>query len=414
MQKRLHYLIVTLSISVLLLIIGSCSREDDDPFSDNSYLISAEKVFSTSTANITNLLTILSATNPDIGGLTGYVKHNIDVWRITYKTELYGEEIVASGLISVPASPGTYPVLSFQNGTNTQHSNAPSVYPASFSYLLIEDVASMGFMVIIPDYPGFGSSQNKVHPYLLKEPTIRSVKDMLEAAREFDDDVYSQADINEDLYLFGYSQGGWATLALHHDLEMNGTDSFILKAAAAGAGPADLNLILEGLISADEYPMPSYFAYIAFAYRTYGSFQSTYSDLFKEPYATKIPGLFNGLLSTGSINAELTTNVAALLNPAFIAGFETSPLYEDVRQALRLNSITGWKTTVPLLLVHGEADTQVPASGTVSFYNEMISAGTLPSVLQMEMIPGADHGTGLIPASVRSLLFLIELMENNR
>jgi pimeloyl-ACP methyl ester carboxylesterase len=409
MQTRYRDLFFTIAVAVALFLATSCSRDSDDPFADNRFLTSAEKVFTTPTANILTLLNMFSSANPDVAALSSYVTHDVDVWRVTYKTTLYNEEITASGLICFPATPGNYPVLSFQNGTNTQHSNAPSVYPANFSYLLVQNVASMGFVVVIPDYPGFGSSDNKAHPYLLKEPTVRCVKDMLEALREFDADIALAGTTTDDLYLFGYSQGGWATLALHSDIETNGVAGFNLVASAAGAGPASLSGMFKGLVTATEYPMPSYFAYIAHAYHTYNQFAVGYADIFNQPFASRIPSLFNGMLSTGSINAQLTAIVADLLKPEFIAGFDTDPFYGGVWGALEENSIGAWNTSVPLFLTHGEDDTQVPAAVTVSFYNDMITAGSLPSVVSMELIPGADHGNGLIPASVKSLLFLIEL-----
>ena len=404
--------VLVLITAALAIFAGSCSRDKDDPFSDNLYLLSAEKVFNIPQAGIINLLTILASAEPGVSGLTQYVEHDVDVWRITYSTTLYGESITASGLVCVPSSPGDYPVLSFQNGTNTEHANAPSVNPGNFSYQLVENVASMGFVVIIPDYPGFGSSDNKAHPYLLKEPTVRAVTDMLEAVREFDTDVALHADLTDDLYLFGYSQGGWATIALHRAVEQGGAAGYTLKGSAAGAGPTDLPAMLEGFMAATTYPMPSYMAYIAHAYKTYNRFTQNYIDIFNEPYASRIPGLFNGTLSTGSINDELTTDVEALLKPAFRSGFSSDPVFAGVKQALTDNGIAPWKTNIPLLLIHGDGDTQVPAAGTISFHDDMIAAGSSSSVVLLEIIPGADHGDGLIPAAVRSLLFLIALTGN--
>lgn len=407
-----HFIFVVTAVITLFSAI-SCSRDDNDPFEDNQYLTSAEKVFTTQTASILSLLGIFSSTNPAVADLSDYVKHDVEVWRVTYNTMLYEKKISASGLICFPATPGDYPVLSFQNGTNTEHSNAPSVYPANFSYLLIQNVASMGFVVIIPDYPGFGSSEDNAHPYLLKEPTVRCVTDLLEALREFDTDVAFTGGTTDDLFLFGYSQGGWATLALHRELELNGAAGFTLRASAAGAGPTSLTEVLAEMIAEAHYPMPSYLAYIAHAYHTYNSLTVDYSDIFNEPYASRIPSLFNGMFSTTAINGQLTTSVVDLLKPGFILGFESDPVYSGVREALEQNSIEAWSTSVPLLLTHGEEDTQVPAEGTVAFYNDMISAGSLPSVVMMELIPGADHGDGLIPAAVKSLLFIMDIAGKN-
>lgn len=411
MKRYIHHITYIVLPAVLLLAAVSCSR-DDDPFEDNEYLVSAEKLFTTPKAAIINLLNLIGGTSPEISALSQFVEYDVDVYRITYRSDIYGSEITASGLVCVPATSGSFPVMSFQNGTNTLHASAPSVAPASFSYQLVENVASMGFVVIIPDYPGFGSSEEFAHPYLLKDPTVGSVADMLSAVREFDDDVALIQGLSDDLFLFGYSQGGWATLALHHELESNPAAGFSLVASAAGAGPADLKEMLTGFIDDADYPMPSYLAYIAHAYRTYNRFTNPYSDIFSDSYAAKIPSLFNGLLSTGAINSELTTDIAALLKPEFRSGFATSPAYAGIRQALEDNSITPWNTMVPLLIVHGEEDTQVPVSGSIAFYDDMLAAGTSPGTVTLVTVPGVGHGDGLLPAAAASLQFILSLTGN--
>ena len=59
-------------------------------------------------------------------------------------------------------------------------------------------IASMGYVVVIPDYPGFGESADIPHPYLIKEPTVRSVVDMLFAVREMDTKELSDLTIRDD------------------------------------------------------------------------------------------------------------------------------------------------------------------------------------------------------------------------
>ena len=183
-----------------------------------------------------------------------------------------------------------------------------------------------------------------------------------------------------------------------------------ISASSAGAGPADLKGMLEGIILASEYPVPAYFGYIAHAYKTYQRFSLSYNAIFNEPYATRIPGLFNGTMSIGGINSMLTTDIASLLNADFRTGFTSGSAYTTIREALAENSINPWNTSIPLLLIHGEADTQVPAAGTVALYNEMISEGSSPQKVRIELIPDADHGDGLIPASVKSLLFMLAFL----
>ena len=109
---------------------------------------------------------------------------DVTVYKIVYKTTVNNQDINASGLVCVPATPGDYPVLSFQNGTNTVNAYAPSQFPSDYSYQMIELIASLGYIVVISDYPGFGASASIPHPYLVKEPTVRSLVDNLYAVKE--------------------------------------------------------------------------------------------------------------------------------------------------------------------------------------------------------------------------------------
>ena len=60
----------------------------------------------------------------------------------------------------------------------------PSEFAINYSYQLVEIIASMGYVVVIPDYPGFGASFPMPHPYLIAEPTVTSIVDMFYAVKE--------------------------------------------------------------------------------------------------------------------------------------------------------------------------------------------------------------------------------------
>ena len=197
---------------------------------------------------------------------------DITVYKIVYKTTVSNQEINASGLVCVPETPGDYPVLSFQNGTNTVNAYAPSQFPSDYSYQMIELIASLGYIVVISDYPGFGASASLPHPYLVKEPTVRSLVDNLYAVKEIAASELPGINLINEYYLLGYSQGGWATLALHKALEEDYSEDFDLIGSACGAGPYNIYLLMEGMINVATYPMPVYLGYIVNAYTSYDQF----------------------------------------------------------------------------------------------------------------------------------------------
>jgi len=83
-----------------------------------------------------------------------------------------------------------------------------------------------------------------------------------------------------------------------------------------------------------------------------------------------------------------------------------------VRNALINNSISAWKTTKPVLFVHGDSDTSVPLTATENMYDDMIAAGTPADICKKIIFPGLEHGEGLIPGMIAGLKFLLDIRDN--
>jgi pimeloyl-ACP methyl ester carboxylesterase len=396
-------------VCLVLLVVSavtSCKKEESPDYKN---FISKDFVATYTTSYINNLLDLASGTYPELIDLKPYISKSVDIYKVIYKTEIEGNEINASGLFCVPSESGDYPLFSFQNGTNTMNIYAPTEYVVNPAYQFIEIIASMGYVVVIPDYPGFGESADISHPYLIKEPTVRSVVDMLYAVKEMVPEELSDLTIKDELYIMGYSQGGWATLALHKALEQDYSVDFNLKGSVCGAGPYNLNLIFERISVTDTYPMPVYPGYIINAFSVYDQFTNPVSDILNEPYATRLPDLYKGTLSFDQINSQLTISIPDLFTSGFLSGFTTDEKYATVRSSLTDNSITAWNTTIPLFLIHGGGDTTVDPLSTENIYNAMIQSGTSTQICKKEILPGLDHGDAVVPAMIKGIQFIINL-----
>ncbi|HUX96774.1 MAG TPA: alpha/beta fold hydrolase [Bacteroidales bacterium] len=397
-------------IVALVSFTASCTRDNDEPV--NLYLVSDELIYTYSVNSINSMIDMASFQDQSVISLKQYVESDVKVFRIVYKTTIDGKDVNASGLVSVPVNKGEYPVLSFQNGTNTLNNQAPSIYPLNNAYVLVEIIASMGFVVVIPDYPGFGESVSIPHPYLVKEPTVTSITDMFYATEELDDSELPDINTINDYYLIGYSQGGWATLALHKALELEYNNDFNLAGSVCGAGPYDIGLLFSSMVGVSTYPMPVYIGYIFNAYSAYNQITNPASDIFNEPFASRISTLYNGTKSFEQINSQLSTSIPELLTSSFISGYKISDNYSSVRNAFRLNSIEAWHSYKPLLFIHGGSDTQVNPITTENIYSEMIQAGTSSDIIRKVIIPGADHSDGVLPAMIEGIEFLYDLKES--
>jgi pimeloyl-ACP methyl ester carboxylesterase len=278
--------------------------------------------------------------------------------------------------------------------------------------MLLEFIASTGFIVAAPDYLGFGASKNMFHPYLEKESTVNSLIDMLRASEEF---VLNHLNVesNNDLYIVGYSQGGWSTMQLQKAIELNYSSEFKLKASSCGAGPYDIRYINDNILSQNTYPMPYYVGYIINSYINSGHITNPASDIFKSPYDNRIMTMFDGTSTGAELNKQLTTVVADLVTEEYRSTYQTNPKFASVIAAQENNSVSAWKTNIPTLLTHGTDDTYVPFGVSEKLYNDFMALGVNESTVTFIPLEGADHSGGIVPSGVASFNWFIELKNAN-
>lgn len=410
-KKSVSALAFILSLSVLFT---SCDRlyKNTNTGTQGKYLVSYKQVKVISQIEINTIFQYLKTLYPETDTLLQIAKkgNGVRVFSITYKTSFMGDtSVVASGLVCAPIGGDVYPLVSFQNGTYVLHADAPSVNPDLELYQFLEVTAATGFVIAIPDYIGFGSTSDTFHPYLDKESTVQCVIDMLRATKELMQKNDLNVNISNDLYITGYSMGGWATLQLQKAIETDYPDEFNLKASACAAGPYDLLYINNYILNLDNYPMPYFIAYMLNSYTRLGDITNPLSDIINEPYASLIPTLFDGTIDSDSINARLTTSVAGLFTPAYITGSQSDPKFSSVRQTLLKNSIQAWNISTPLLLLHGEADDFVPEQVTENIYNNFINLGVSPAMIRLTTFPGLGHTEAIVPSGIASFLWFLQI-----
>lgn len=416
MKNTLGNLLIT---TLLVFVLSSCDLLNNDNNNDNT----TDKFLASYDMQTFYPVNIIGAAfdqfisaYPDLEDIKAKSVDGVFVYKITYNTSFSNnklERIKASGLVCVPSGDGPYPIMSYQNGTNTLHSNAPSVNPDYPLYRLIEFVASTGFVVVIPDYLGFGASSDMFHPYLDKVSTVTTVINMIRATKELVNH-HLDTPVTDDLYIAGYSQGGWATMQLEKEIEEKYMDEFNLKASACGAGPYNLNYINEYVTGRQTYPMPYFLGYMFNSYINLG-LSTPIDDVFQEPYASKILTLFDGTKSGEDINTELTTSIPDLFTADYIANYGPDGAYASVDSMLQANSISAWPTEIPTLIIHGMEDTFVPKEVSTNIYQNLLQEiqnnGISMDRVSWIGIPGVDHADGIIPAGVASVKWFLNMQK---
>ena len=299
---------------------------------------------------------------------------------------------------------GEFPVLSFQHGTQTFRHLVPSLGAGNSEAGLAGAVAaSIGYICVAADYLGLGESEI-VPPFLLAENSATTVIDMLRASLSHLESLGVQND--GSLYLIGYSQGGHVTMATHHEIEKNYSDEFTVSASAPLAGPYDLLSTIDTVLSWDTYVEPILMAYLMNSYDYYYGWDRL-DEIFKEPYASDIPGYFDGLHMMGAVNDELSQSLDEMLQASFIEDFKSGNEMA-MRTAISENSLLNYVPTAPVLLVHGDADMTVPYFNSLNALEYYTSNGK--TNVEMISIQG-NHQDAAADAIIEAMEWIVSLRE---
>ncbi|MBM4169597.1 MAG: alpha/beta fold hydrolase [Ignavibacteria bacterium] len=380
---RYRFLQHLLPFFLLLAGLQSCSKTENpvEPIREERGAIVKQSLLGNFTA--ANLQQLLSSNNITMPFALSYSVTSLSIEY--YTVDAKGNLLLASGALVVPQGPGQFPLASIQHGTQTRSTLVASVSPFNSTEGLIGLVmASMGYVVVVPDYPGFGVSKG-IHPYLHAESLTPCVIDLMRAARAFS--TTNQVSLNGKVFLTGYSEGGYVTLATQQAIEEKYASEFILTGVAPMAGPYDLQGTIESILQTNTYTTPAYVAFFLTAYNDVYKWNRLES-FFNPPYASRMPGLFDGSKTWGEIVNQLPTTFSALMNPAFVANY-LGGSEQAVRAAVQENTLLNWRPRAPIHFFHGDADDVVPIQNAHTAMSVFRSSGA--SNVQLTIIPGGTH-----------------------
>lgn len=410
-QKRftlLHYCLLIIVIVSLSLEQG-CKKDSTNQEPDVKTLVSYQKILIYPAATIKQQLGVLQGFYPEVAPIANNSTYGVDVYKITYNTLYKGETVLASGLVCLPQTQDSVPIISFQNGTNTLKSDCPTENPTSYYFTLMEYMAGNGYIITFPDYIGFGASAEYLHPYYERETTDMAVIDMIKACHELLAEKDIQARFNGDHYLMGYSQGGWATLSALNNIETNFKSTIPVKATSCGAGAYDMMAMSNYVLAQQVFPGPLYLPYFIYSQQVFGAHNDPLSKFFNEPYASRIPELFNGMYSNTQVDDQLNDTISVLLKSNMISGFSNGADFAQLRSLLVKNSVTAWVPASKINFYHGTADLNVPPEQSLLMYNSFVNLGVGQDKIQLISLPGTDHESSLLPWGLKTINWFNEL-----
>lgn len=376
------------------IIISSLIGCKKEPFNDFYILETATKV---EEVGKDVFLSRIGVSNPALSLIVPNKKLN--VVSLSYHTQdPSGNDIIASGTITYPTgltsfqSMGAILGLHFTIGSNKE---APSVRMASHEAML----AFFGYVVVAPDYIGYGETVDKTHPYHHAENTGRVATDMLFAAREY----FASQNIRfpRNLTLMGYSEGGYAAVATQKFLEAEFPGWMNIENVFAGAGAYDLPGSYKYFMETKFSSQPATIPMLVLGLDYGDNLNLDLSKIFKEPLLSNYK---EWILSKDYTTKELSdklgyTSIADFLAPELFDN--NHPNTKILLASLEKNSlIKDWKPQAKIFLIHGQDDTIVPYINSVSAYDYFKSIGCNVS---LHPIKGKDH----IPTGNDFYLFCI-------
>lgn len=331
------------------------------------------------------------------------VPYAVTVYEVVYATpNVRGEMSQASGMVAVPQeATGARPLVAYFHGTQTLRTNVPSNPENAEGRGTTFLFAAAGYVVACPDYLGLGQSPGR-QTFEQASPLATCGVDMLRAARRVAETL--SVGLNGQLFLCGYSQGGYATLATQRAMEQDYANEFTVTASAPMAGPYDLSgTMFDAVFAPDTVAQtPLYIASILLAYNdTYNLYQDP-SEVFAAPYDARVASLFDGTHTGNEVSAGLANTAEALLRPDFAQALRADPNH-PLRVALRQNDVYDFRPLAPVRLFHGKADRNVPFANAEVAQRRMTERGGTVELVNVG--DALDHETAVVPSFVGAKAF---------
>ena len=289
------------------------------------------------------------------------------------------EPIEVTGVVAVPDSPRA--ILTWAHGTTGIGDDcAPSLDPAA-AIGGMGDLVAEGWIVAATDYEGLGTPG--LHPYLHGTSEGRGVLDIVRAAEEL-------AGV-EDLpvLVWGHSQGGHAALWAGQ-LAAGWTPELDVRGVVAGAPASELPLISNALRHGSGAA-----GFLAMLFAGWADAEPERADL-------------SLILTDDAIAALEGVEAPACTGQYFaaMAGLEgrftkADPMATEPWATMLTENDPGHvRTDIPILVVHGDADSIAPPILSELFHDRVCGLG---QQIERRVYPGADHGS-VIGASWQDML----------
>jgi len=372
---------------LLLFTLSTCKKAPLDEF---FFLVRVEKV------EVIDKYTLAARLkqNPNSTLYKALPNKKVKIVSIVYNTlDPKGKPILASGAIFYPSADVDYERLGTILGVH--YTYGADYEGPSQKMGVTEGLFSLfGYIVVAPDYIGYGASKDQVHPYYDVITTGQACADMLLASKEYFASISRK--VSHKVTVMGYSQGGQAALSFLRFVETEPLyqDAFVIDQVFAGGGAYDLIKSYDTFVEKDYSSQPVTIPLLVLGLNYGDSLNLDLKQMFAEPlYSNYEEWIITKKYTTDEVTAKMgETKLTRIMAPQ--AFDTTNPNTKKFRGALRNNSlivygkVTNWVPKAKITLLHASDDTIVPYENTDSAYKAFLAAGC--NVTKHD-IPHKDH-----------------------
>ncbi|MDA8429554.1 MAG: hypothetical protein M0T70_09890 [Geobacteraceae bacterium] len=412
LKRKLH--VAALLVTILSAGCGSSGTTTATPAASNTVSVTPAALLAAITSAVSNPLNIARSLGgwdwisfaSNFSSMLTRITYTLDMQKITYQSVgADGLPHTMTGLLILPrafsGSRPSVPILMYQHGTEPYRLYSPSRYllhldrPSDYPEVMVAAaIAASGYAVAMTDYEGLGDNTSP-QPYINGSVLARQVIDMLRASRDRIATTNSPCTWNNQLFLMGYSEGGYVTMTTTRELQLRNAAEFTVTAAAALSGPHDLSGTMRTLMLSNSTSKAPYFLpFLLSGYNySYGGQSNVFNpaSALTSPFNSTIPPLFSGSTTSDKISEAmgmtfspvklivpkdvLTTTFTALLGTDTAAGSVYSYMRQNDSFRDPQNGGAIWRPMVPVRMYHHQSDDLVPYGNSQVAFDAFSSAG---------------------------------------
>lgn len=271
----------------------------------------------------------------------------------------HGDSLMLSGKVCMPLDQKPRGVILIPHYTITSLQESPSVKMTGESRIFMDE-----YVLLMPDYLGYGITGDRVHPYLAGDLTGHNCADMVLYAQKMADSLQIPIPM-DSIYIVGYSQGGASAAWTLRVIEEHFADRIGVKGCFAGSGPYDVLVTFEEAVQTNKMTMPPLIALVFVgtdeAYDLHLDRATMFTPKMMHIYEKYIANKQYTQLQL--FFKMMNMNLDHWLQPSVIDG--THPQVPLLREGLRRSGLVGeetcpeWKPKAPFYVFHSTQDNLV-------------------------------------------------------